>query len=221
MRRFLEDRADGMSLADKQWAKRADELQFKRVETIHATAGNWRNGLIALTALLTTVTILKGPEEASDLSSTGRMLAAVLLGIAFLLLILGSIVAMVAAYGFPGDEVLIDGDTLREWTAQEAKDSKEWLLGAIGCFLVGLVAVAGAVAVTWFDSDWFPPTPPAQLVVDLKSQSAQTITPVCGELKRGDSKRLVLKVKTATGERSRVIRLEGVSGLAIKHDCPK
>src|SRR5215211_5710257 len=104
MRRVLEDRADAMSLADKKWAKLADELQFKRVENIHATAGNWRNGLIALTALLTTVTILKGPEEASDLSSTGRTLAAVLLGIAFLLLLAGSICAMAAAYGFPGDE---------------------------------------------------------------------------------------------------------------------
>ncbi len=211
-----------MSLADKKWAKLADEQQFKRVENIRSSAANWRTGLIALTALLATVTILKGPEKASGLSDEGRMLAALLLGVALALLLIGSLAAMRAAFGYPGDEHLITGEALREWTANEARTAKRWVKRAVWSFFLAVIAVAGAVGVTWFDGDLFPADPAGVVVVERHStdDSGETIV-VCGELRRITSTSLILQVARPTGERSEPIPLDEVAGVAIESECPE
>ncbi len=209
-----------MSIEDKKWAQLAEAQQYKRLETIRATAGNWRTGLIALTALLTTVTILKGPEKASDLSDEGKLYAALLLGAALLLLLIGSAAAMFAAFGLPGADDLVTGEKLRKWTAKASMHAKRWLYIAVACFFLAVPAVAGAVAITWFDEDLFAGDPAAVVVIELKPVNDEPQPPVCGELKRGNDTVLVLEVDKPAGKRDQTIALTDVEALAIKSDCP-
>lgn len=209
-----------MSLADRRWAEEAAELPFTELTTIRTVASNWRTGLIALTALLTTVTIIKGPDTAGDLSFWGRVLVALFLGPALVLLLAGSGFAMRAAYGFPTELEYASGESLRAWTRQETQRAKDCLTAAISCFLSAVALIALAIAATWFDSDIFPSEPPAQLVVDLKPVNGQPQTPVCGELKSGNGSKIVLKVATATGTRDQTIQAEQIKGMAIRAECP-
>jgi hypothetical protein len=209
-----------MSLADKRWAQEAVELPFTQLTTIRTVAGNWRTGLIALTALLTTVTIIKGPDTAGDLSFWGRVVVAIFLGSGLVLLLAGSAIAMLAAYGIPTELQSASGELLRAWTKEETQKAKDYLRVAAECFFFAIALIAVAIAFTWFDSDIFPPEPPAQLVVDLKPVNSQPVPAVCGELKSGDGSKLVLKVKTATGTREQTIQADQIKGMAIKAECP-
>src|SRR3954470_24593677 len=164
MRGLLEGALVAMSLADKKWAKLADEQQFTRLESIHTIAGNWRNGLLGLTALVATVTIIKGPEKADELSVHGKRYAAILLGVALFLLLLGSFLAMYAAFGLHPAESLLTGESLRHWTAKKAHHAKLELRYAVVCFFAAVAALAGAIAVTWFDEGQSSP-PPMVVVV--------------------------------------------------------
>jgi hypothetical protein len=197
-----------MSLAAKRWAKLADEQQFKQLATVQATAANWRTGLIALTALLTAVTIIKGPEAAADLSTPGRIIIAVLLGLALLALLFGSGAAMYAAYGFPSRDQLLTGESLRTWSANEAKKSRKWLVAAVASFFAAVPLIGAAIAVGWFDQDWFPADPPALLYVErMDDAQGQPVPPVCGELKSGSAGNLFIKTKRVTGSRTESVRL--------------
>ena len=141
-----------MSITDKKWAQLAADEQFKRLEAIRGVASKWRDGLIAMTTLITTVTVIKAPGSTTDLSSDGKAIVAIAVGAALLLLLTGSGCAMRAAYGFPGAEELIYGERLREWTALQAKKAARLLRFAVVCFFAGVVLIGAAVAVTWFSS---------------------------------------------------------------------
>jgi hypothetical protein len=210
-----------MSLADKKWAKLADEQQFSQLQKVHGTAANWRTALLAITSLFAVVTIIKGPEKAADLSSTGKIVVAILVGIAFAGLLVASGLAMYAAYGFPSREKLLTGETLREWTASEARTARRCLKIAAPVFFGAFVAVAGAIAVTWFDKDWFPPSPPAFLYVErTDTPSGVARAPICGELKTGTATTLVIKVKKATGPEEQTVPLTDVHRMAVLAECP-
>jgi hypothetical protein len=211
-----------MTVADKRWAQLADDNQFTRLDTIRKTADSWRTGLIALTALFTAVTIIKGPEKASDLSGDGRAIAGILLGASLLLLLTGSLLAMMAAYGLPGANQLVTGQRLRTWSGTRAEDAKRQLKLSIACFFLAVIGIAAAIAVTWFDSDWFPSGPAGVIVVDQKPTGGQSPKPVCGELKSLDGQSLVLKVKGAAGEKADTpVPLETIQAVAVKDSCPK
>ena len=71
-------------LANKRWAQRANAIQFGELAAIRATAGQWRNGLAGLTALLSAGTLLASPTLASHLTP-GPQLAVGLLAVSGLL----------------------------------------------------------------------------------------------------------------------------------------
>jgi hypothetical protein len=205
-----------MSLSAKKWAKLADEQQFKQLANAQASAANWRNGLIALTALLATVTIIKGPENASDMSSGGRLAVAILLGIAFVVLLLGSGLAMYAAYGFPDRDKLLTGESLRDWTASEARKSRKRMIGAAASFFLAVLLVGVAIGVTWFDDG---ADPSAFVVVETNPTAGQPPPePICGELKSGSDGKLVIKAETPPGN-TKTIPITKVAGISLVSEC--
>jgi len=209
-----------MSYADKKWAKLADEQQFDQLKTVHATAGKWRDGLIAVTSLFAVVTILKGPEKASELSTSGKILTAVFIGVAFACLLFASGLAMYAAYGFPSSDVLLTGENLKKWTASEAKTARTCLMIAAELFFVAFIALGVAIAVTWFDEDWFPPDPPALIYVERTPAQGTARSPVCGELKMGDATHLVVEMKKTTGMETTPVPYADVKAMKIVDECP-
>ncbi|MET7611005.1 hypothetical protein ABZX97_07835 [Streptomyces seoulensis] len=177
--------------SDRRWAQLARELEFTQLPELRRQAEGWRTGLTGLTALFAILVLLKGRDDLSQLPAMARLGVGALLGLAFLLLLLGSVLAVRAAHGMPGDRVLLAGQALRDWTTREIVRVSRALRMAALCCLSGVTLVGGAVAVVWLAAE-----PPADHLV----QVVTTTDNQCGELLASGSGGLVLK--TAPGERT-------------------
>lgn len=138
-----------MTALAKRWAQLADDLEFEQLGNARALAEGWRTGLVGLTALLAAVTIFQGPDTVAGLVGWLRYVIVALLGIAFVLLIVGSLTATRAASGGPGEEIYLDADELRSWTFNETKSIQADILRAGRYTLCGLAALAIAIGLSW------------------------------------------------------------------------
>ena len=142
---------------------------------------------------------------------------AILLGLALAALLAGSLCAMRAAYGIPKN-MLLTGPNLKAWSAHEGKRARLFLALAMWSFPVGVVLVALAVAVTWFDEDWFPPD--VQLVaVEAFVPGEADPQPYCGELAPSTPTALVIRVKTTVGKRTHAIPYGHLRGISVVTKC--
>lgn len=209
-----------MTLIDKKWVKLAEDLQFTQVSAIQASAKNWRDGLIALSALLTTVAVIKGPEKTTDISFWGKVLVAGLLGAALLALLIGSLLAMRAAFGLPGKKQLMTDASLKKWTTEEANKAQKCLYGAIASFFIAVPLIAAAIAFSWFDGEVFPAEPAGFMLVEQTVEGKPAAEPICGELVSVNENQLVLKVKYPTGSRETPVPVGDLVGVKIVDECP-
>ncbi|MFF5480624.1 hypothetical protein ACFY5C_25245 [Streptomyces sp. NPDC012935] len=135
--------------SDRRWAQLARELEFTQLPELRRQAEGWRTGLTGLTALLAALVTLKGRDDLSQLPDSARHGATALIGLAFLLLVVGSVLAVRAAHGSPGERVLLAGQALREWTQREIARVDRSLRHAALCCVMGVTMVAAAVVVAW------------------------------------------------------------------------
>jgi hypothetical protein len=133
----------------KRWAQLAEDLEFEQLGNARTLAEGWRTGLVGLTALLAVVTIFQGPDTLADLAWWLRYVVVVLLALAFMLLIAGSLTATRAASGAPGEEIYLDADELRSWTFNETKSIQRDIIHAAQYMLCGLAALALAIGLSW------------------------------------------------------------------------
>ncbi|WP_327730194.1 hypothetical protein OG250_33075 [Streptomyces sp. NBC_00487] len=127
-------------------AMRSPEHQLQAA--LHQAEG-YRNFLASLTGLLAAVFVLKGQEDLSKLDAVPRWVVIGLLMTGFVTLIGASWLSVVAAHGRPGEELMLEAARLLEYERERTKliwRSIEWCrwLG-----LLGVLAVAAAVIVTW------------------------------------------------------------------------
>src|SRR5215472_7302953 len=111
-----------MSLDSKRWALMAQELKFRQLDVARQQAETWRTGLATLTALLTAILVIKSRDNVSQLTQPYRTLVVLLLGGALGLLILATMLVSRAIAGPPGKEILLSGEGLQAWTAQEVEN---------------------------------------------------------------------------------------------------
>lgn len=136
-------------LANKRWAQRANAIQFGELAGVRATAGQWRNGLAGLTALLSAGTLLASPTLASHLDP-GPQLAVGLLAVAGLLaLLFGTWRAMDAAFGVPAKEQYITGEWLQTWEHEQVGQAVKALTVARWAFLAGVLLTIAAAATAY------------------------------------------------------------------------
>ena len=136
-------------LANKRWAQRANAIQFGELAAVRATAGQWRNGLAGLTALLSAGTLLASPTLASHLAP-GPQLAVGLLAVAGLLALLyGTWRAMDGAFGVPAKEQYITGEWLQNWEHEQADKAVKALTVARWAFLAGVLLTIAAAATAY------------------------------------------------------------------------
>ena len=135
---------------------RADE---SRLEDARAHATNWTAGLSALTGILGTALVVKGPDATAGLESWWKAAIAALLGLAISLLILGTTRLYSAAYGTLRDSNEIKRQPIDGLAARMKRD--RYLLSikvrkrtAQGVSL-GLLAIA--VLVLALSLSWFAP----------------------------------------------------------------
>jgi hypothetical protein len=112
-------------------------------------AEGYRNFLSSLTAVLTTVFVLKGQEHLSKLGSGPRWAVVTLLITGFVALIAASWLGVLAVHDRPGREVV--GEPERLLRDEVRRTQRIWTLveWARWLALAGVLGVAAAVMVTW------------------------------------------------------------------------
>jgi len=163
-----------VSLDRKRWALLAADLKFSQLDIARRQASTWRTGLATLTTLLTGVLVVKGRDTASALTLPFQIVVAVLLGLALVLLLWATMWLSRALAGPPGEEIMLTGESLEEWTRAEVRKISTALRWAPQLAAASVVVVAIAIAFTWF-----APSPDATPLVQVTDYTGQQS---CGKL---------------------------------------
>ncbi|MFJ4601646.1 hypothetical protein [Streptomyces griseoluteus] len=180
---------------DRRWAELARELEFSQLDVLRKQAEGWRNGLLGLSALVTVVTTLKGRDDLSALEAPWRTVAVGLLVGAFLLLLGGSLFAVRASFGRPGERVRLGGQALREWTLREIGRVRRAVYVSAIALTVGVALVVAALFVSWTRTE-----EPAADLVKVTTPAG----PVCGELVSYQPDKVTL-IRTTGGTERQVV----------------
>ncbi len=128
-----------------------------RLQIVRTRAQHWLAGLTALTGLLTTVLVVKGPESVAKIETGWRIVIAVLLAGALCALAYGIYRAYDAAYGSPTALNEIDPQPLTGLATRLAAARSEAAEGAMTSLRnavlatgIGIALVALGVGVSWF-----------------------------------------------------------------------
>jgi hypothetical protein len=190
-------------IEDKRWEQLAQQQKWSQLDGARRQAEGWRNGLTGLTALLAAVTIVSGPDNVDGLALTTRTVVVALLGAGFAALVAGSLMAVRAAHGAP-TRIYLKGPALKAWTRDEVRRIGVLIRWAGVLLIVGLLAVAASVGVTWLAS-------PADVRPTVRVVTIDT--KVCGELLSVDHDSVVLDVNPAAAEERVVLRLDRLVSL--------
>jgi hypothetical protein len=139
-----------MSLDRKRWALLAQNLKFSQLDIARKQADTWRTGLATLTTLLTGVLVVKGRNDASQLTLPFQVVVAALLGLALTLLLWSTLWLSRASAGPPREEILLTGEDLEEWTRGEVRKISKALYWVPQLAVASVLSVTAAVAFTWF-----------------------------------------------------------------------
>lgn len=152
-----------------------DDLQHG-LERVRKAADSWRTGLLAVLALIGTVTVVKGRESFASLAPVAQVLVGAALLLALLAGAVGSYRAMRAAFGEPG---IRKTQGVLLWDQKDAADAVHQLRAAKWDFFLALPYLALAIALTWYG-----PEAAADPLALVRADRAGTH--VCGLLVRGD-----------------------------------
>jgi hypothetical protein len=196
-----------VSLDRKRWALLAADLKFSQLDIARAQADTWRTGLATLTTLLTGVLVIRGRDDVSALTRPFQIVAAALLGLALILLLWATMWLSRALAGPPGEEILLTGEGLEQWTSGEVRKISTALRWVPSMAAASVVAVAAAVGVTWFG-----PAATSAPLVRVTETSGQI---TCGTLIGETQRQVILTPPAADGRTSPTTYLPLDSVLAI------
>ncbi|MGW0625815.1 hypothetical protein [Streptomyces sp. NPDC002758] len=130
---------------------RADALSdpHQQLRLALQQAEGYRTYLSSLTGLLTAVFVLKGQENLSKLPHGPRWAVISLLVLGFLALISASWCSVLAVHGRPGEQVYAEPTRLLRYEKQRTRTIWRLVEAARWLALLGVLAVAAAVIVTW------------------------------------------------------------------------
>ncbi|HEY0950535.1 hypothetical protein [Nocardioides sp.] len=196
------------SLADsRDWAA----LVASQLETVRASATNWRNGLAATIGLITVVLAVRKPEDADSLAQWFGHTVGALLLLALACSIVGAFAALAAAYGTPAEmtrEQFRDAGGITGVQLALARTAVKWLGVARIATAVSLALLMLTVGLTWF-------APRGQAVLlEVELQSGPS---VCGTLTTSSGGYVDIRAATAPTMR---LRLSDVRGMRPVTSCP-
>ncbi|MFG3256507.1 hypothetical protein [Streptomyces sp. NPDC048172] len=181
--------------ANRRWAEMARELEFQQLPELRRQAEGWRTALTGLTALVAVLAVLKGRDSLAELPGWARALAMGLLLGAFVLLVIGALVAVRASHGLPGEEIYYEGQALRRWTERECVRVGRAVRAAAVLCLSGLLLVTAAVAVSWAAT---PEKKSGKRGVLVQVTPEGTGKALCGRLVSVTPKRAVVRTDDGT-----------------------
>ncbi|MFF4052156.1 hypothetical protein ACFYZ5_36500 [Streptomyces chartreusis] len=131
--------------------RRARELSSpeRQLQAALRQAEGYRNFLVSLTGLLTAVFVLKGQEDLSKLGHTPRCLVIGQLVTGFLALVVASWLGVLAVHGRPGEEIMLEAGRLLAYEKERTRVIWRLVEWARWLALLGVLAIAAAVVVTW------------------------------------------------------------------------
>lgn len=176
-----------ISAYEEHAAEERDKLADTELERLRSAAGNWKNGLAALLALVPTLVVVKGTATADKLSNGDKAVVGILTAVGVLLAVVAALFALRAANGklarakLESDDLTADREVEADRTVAALRTTWSLTLAAV---------VVLAVAIGWA---WQAPTSePANFSVNLIDGST-----VCGTLVGADS--TAVRVKTPGG----------------------
>ncbi|MDJ1644866.1 hypothetical protein [Streptomyces pakalii] len=187
-------------------------MEFSQLPELRRRAEGWRNGLAGLTTLLAVLAVLKGRDNLADLPPSARTLAMLLLAGAFTLLLIGTLLAIRASHGRPGEEIVLGGQTLRRWTEREVERAGRALWAASACCVLGILSAGLAVGVAWSLS---APSGAPETVKVRTSKSS-----LCGELVGAGQDGLSLWTGSGNRKQLRTLPLGEVVSVVPTKSCP-
>lgn len=147
---------------DLEAAALLDRNEASRLQLVRTRAEKWLGGLTALTGLVTTVLVIKGPQSSTDIATPWRAAVGLLIAAALAVLAFGTYRAYQSAYGDPGrlDQMSsqpLTGLAVRLAAARNtvAADAQARLSHAVTATLAAVALLATAIGITWFA----PPAP--------------------------------------------------------------
>ena len=150
------------SREDLEAAALLDRNEASRLQLVRTRAEKWLGGLTALTGLVTTVLVIKGPQSTADIATSWKVAVGLLIALALAVLVFATYRAYQSAYGDPGrlDEVNsqpLTGLAVRLADARKkaAADAQAHLRHAVIATLAAIALLALAIGITWFA----PPAP--------------------------------------------------------------
>ncbi|MGV9342340.1 hypothetical protein [Streptomyces sp. NPDC003688] len=195
---------------DRRWAELARELEFSQLDVLRKQAEGWRNGLLGLTALVAVVTAVKGRDDLSALEAPWRTVAVSLLGGAFVLLLVGSLFAVRASFGRPGQRITLGGQALREWTLREIAEVRRAVYVSAFGLAGGVLLVALALGTAWTHTE--------EPAADQVKVSTSTGT-LCGELVAYVPSGVTLLRDAGHGERTVTVRAADIRKITPAASC--
>jgi hypothetical protein len=147
---------------DLEAAALLDRNEANRLELVRTRAEKWLGGLTALTGLVTTVLVIKGPQSTADITTSWKIAVGSLIALALAVLVFGTYRAYQSAYGDPGrlyemSSQPVTGLAVRLASKRNeaAADAQIHLRHAVFATLAAVVLLAVAIGLTWFA----PPAP--------------------------------------------------------------
>ncbi len=159
--------------------RQLQELRRTELTRVRTAAENWRNGLAALLALITTVSVVKGRAAIDQLPFRAQVAVGVALLAAVICAAAGAYLAMRAAYGMPTIQQL-SGSTeeLVDFERASAVKAMGELRWAVRLTFATLALLVTAIGVTWY----VPPSPPAMVQIVTRDGAS-----VCGTLQHASA----------------------------------
>jgi hypothetical protein len=140
---------------DLRELEQLDELDKGELERVRSAADKWKTGLAALLGLTATVSVVKGRDSFSSLSTTSQHVIIVILAAALVCAMVAALLAMSAAYG-PLRRQLLGTADLRTLRLKAAEGARRDLRLARGLTVLAVALLAAAIGITWWASE---PTP--------------------------------------------------------------
>ncbi|MEU7963546.1 hypothetical protein AB0D09_08785 [Streptomyces sp. NPDC049097] len=172
--------------ASRLHAEETRRLLDGELAQVRSQAENWRNGLAALLALLTSVGVVKGPDTVQGLSGGARATVGLLLMAGLVLAAGGAFFAMRAAFGLPrprlAEASLEDLLTRQRFSVRAAVGD---LRRAVGAGFLALALVTAGIGLTWYGPR---EGKPGVRVVETDGSV------LCGALVRVDAKEVRLRI---------------------------
>lgn len=145
------------SQGDKETEVLLKEYDATLLSDIRGRAEKWAAGLTALTGLLSTVLIVKGPAGILDVPESARVIVAVLIAAALLSLIVATLYIYRAAYGAPFSLLILDRQPLTDLQHRFLKaqrrlglEALKFMRKAVWLTLIGIGILFAAIMLTWF-----------------------------------------------------------------------